>query len=162
MLKATAVRSPWFVHVCLKSGSQLACQAPGALPEKDTIHRGGGGSCGGQSYGEGTKPQGDKQGTSGPGWLYRTTTRYLSQKDFAQWISDEKQQLDLPLDFGSAPGRPGPRGRSSLRSLSAFCAKRKWLCGTRWTWVQTLWSKSEPRFLEFWIQGVDVIRKSTD
>ncbi len=40
MLKATAVRSPWFM--CLKSGSQLACQAPGALPCVDTIHGGHG------------------------------------------------------------------------------------------------------------------------
>ncbi len=40
VLKATAVRSPWFVCVCLKSGSQLACQTPGALPCIDTKHRG--------------------------------------------------------------------------------------------------------------------------
>ncbi len=66
MLKATAVRSPWFVHVCLKSGSQLACQAPGALPEKDTIHRGGGKLWGTKLWG-GDKTTGRQTGDIWPG-----------------------------------------------------------------------------------------------
>ncbi len=80
--------------MCLKSGSQLACQAPGALPSIDTIHRGeqsheGTKLQGGQSYREdkavwGSKAVGDKQGTSGPGWLDRTTTTCLPLRGFAQ------------------------------------------------------------------------------
>ncbi len=62
--------------ICFISGSQLACQAPGALPyivyreTTDTIHR--------EGHGEGCKAMaGGKQGISGPGCLHRTTTRCL-------------------------------------------------------------------------------------
>ncbi len=88
VLKATAVRSPLFVYVCLKSGSQLACQAPGALPF-DTIQGGRGhegwgtweqgdmGRGGDMGEGEGDKGEGEGTGTSSPGCLYCTTSRCL-------------------------------------------------------------------------------------
>ncbi len=98
MLKATAVRSPQFVYVCLKSGSQLACQAPGALPCIDTIHGEAWGTTWGfgDNMGAGDNMEveglhggvgqmgGDNIGTSGPGCLYRTTTGCLPSRDFAQ------------------------------------------------------------------------------
>ncbi len=74
-LKATAVRRPLFVYVCLKSGSQLACQAPGALPYID----------GGRG-----------QGTSGP---YCTTTRCLPWRDFAQFKVNEPAATNKQRDF---------------------------------------------------------------